>query len=182
MTDKDSTTRFLDTIDWKELCQVASSLRGSIPSRLGQHVIGGAYPCLQATCKPTFNQTTASGYNIVQEIRFDDGVCWVARLPLPHLCYQPEECTRSYAATLRLLRVRTPLLVPTVFGVGLASDATNRVGVTYLLMERLPGRPMSAFHDSDSPRRPALSLLDRSTARKIHRQLAEVVLTLGRLP
>ncbi|KAI9812826.1 MAG: hypothetical protein M1826_002747 [Phylliscum demangeonii] len=63
-----------------QLCLVASSLREGIPCHIGSYREGG--------------------FNVIVEIVFGDQVRWLARIPLPDGCYQPEEITLSYAATL----------------------------------------------------------------------------------
>lgn len=31
------------------------------------------------------------GFNVLQELVFSDGVTWLARIPLPNNCFQPDE-------------------------------------------------------------------------------------------
>lgn len=63
----------------------------------------------------------------------------MARIPLPYSCYQLEEVSASYAATLKCLKKHTSIPVPEVFGYQPKSDPGNKTNVTYILMERLSG-------------------------------------------
>lgn len=76
---------------------------------------------------------------------FDDGVKWLVRIPrantfsdIPHDLI--EYLVRSEYATLKWLEgLKTP--TPNVHGFGLASDPDNRVGVSYILEDAMPGQP-----------------------------------------
>ncbi|CAK7233480.1 hypothetical protein SBRCBS47491_008623 [Sporothrix bragantina] len=90
---------------------------------------------------------------------FDDDVRWLARLPrttdgggvpislVNHL-------VASEYATLRWLEQHIPnVRVPRAYGYGLADDAANDVGVAYLLVEALPGRPFQAYEATTEQKR-----------------------------
>ncbi|KAK4998285.1 hypothetical protein LTR66_002466 [Elasticomyces elasticus] len=75
---------------------------------------------------------------------FDDGEEWLIRIPRTGFSDVPAELVEylvaSEYATLKFLE-STQVPAPKAFGFGLASDSTNRVGVNYLLMQALPGKP-----------------------------------------
>lgn len=54
---------FIRTIQFDELCDVATSLRGGLSCQLGSHTEGGE--------------------NAIFELIFSDDVTWMARIPLP---------------------------------------------------------------------------------------------------
>ncbi|KZW02171.1 hypothetical protein EXIGLDRAFT_744652 [Exidia glandulosa HHB12029] len=87
----------------------------------------------------------ASGeYNVVIELVFDDGVVWIARIWTSH--YEASRLPadvisrklRCEVATLKLVKARTTIPVPTVFGFSVTSD--NPIGLPYVFMSPLPGR------------------------------------------
>lgn len=82
---------------------------------------------------------------------FDNGEKWIVRIPRTGFSDVPPELVEylvaSEYATLRFLEpTRVP--APKVFAYGLASDPSNRVGVSYIMMQALPGRPFYAHEAS----------------------------------
>ena len=82
------------------------------------------------------------GDNIVLEMKFDDGVAWIARLRLHEPKFLQargdfDQVFVSEVATLKWVKRETTIPVPTVF----VSDArnNNEVGQPYILMEAMPG-------------------------------------------
>lgn len=148
---------FIKTIQLDELCAVATNCRGGVRCCLGRHTIGG--------------------FNVVYELVFSDEVVWMARIPLPYKCFQPEDVSASYAATLKYLKKHSTLPVPEVFAYCLKSNPENTVNATYILMERLPGRQLPLLERGDfEPDPKALTL-----AQKVHQQLTDVILQLASL-
>ncbi|KAK2754782.1 hypothetical protein FQN54_006675 [Arachnomyces sp. PD_36] len=148
---------FLSTIRFDELCNAASRLRDGTPCALGEHVVGG--------------------FNAIFEINFVDDVTWMARVPLPYCCFQPEEISASYAATLKYLKKYSTIPVPQVYGSGRQSDPTNKTNVTYIFMERMKGRSLPVVEER--PYEPTTTEI--SLVRKVHEQLADIILQLGSL-
>ncbi|KAM5443291.1 hypothetical protein MferCBS31731_001612 [Microsporum ferrugineum] len=148
---------FVDTIRLDELCAAAAQCREDVSCSLGLHTIGG--------------------FNVVYELVFSDGVVWMARIPLPYNCFQPEEVTASYAATLKYLKRHSTIPVPTVFAYSLQSNPENKVNASYILMERLPGRPLPVLESPSLD----IDLDDLAMAEKIHQQLTDVILELASL-
>ncbi|WEW61271.1 hypothetical protein PRK78_006761 [Emydomyces testavorans] len=148
---------FVRTIHLDELCEAAARCRDGIPCCLGPHIIGG--------------------FNVVYELIFSDEIVWMARIPLPYNCFQPEEVSASYAATLRYLKKFSTIPVPEVFAYNAQSNPENLVNATYILMERLPGHQLPVLErKSFEP-----DLKDVALAEKVHRQLTSVILQLASL-
>jgi hypothetical protein len=116
------------------------------------------------------------GYNVIFELQFSDGVPWIARIPLPYNCFQPEDISASYAATLKYLKKHSNLPVPQVFGFCRQSDPTNKTKVTYIFMEKMTGHPLPMIEKKASEATPA----EHAVAKKVHQQLADVILQLGK--
>lgn len=75
---------------------------------------------------------------------FEDGDKWLVRIPRKRFCSDPDDLIEylvaSEYATLKFLET-TKIPAPRTFGYGLGSDENNHVGVSYLLIEHLPGVP-----------------------------------------
>jgi aminoglycoside phosphotransferase (APT) family kinase protein len=91
--------------------------------------------------------------NIVLEVPFSDGVCWIARIQ--HSSVDASEA-RGHAmdllsemATMRVVKERTNIPVPQVFAYHVSPS--NGVGCPYMLMERLPGRVLGHTSVSEVP-------------------------------
>jgi hypothetical protein len=79
-------------------------------------------------------------------ITFDDNVKWLARFRLPRTSSPPREVRdwilRSEAATMTYLQKHTCIPTPKIFDWACESDPGNLLGVDYILMEKLDGRPL----------------------------------------
>lgn len=117
------------------------------------------------------------GFNVVYELVFSDNVTWMARIPLPYNCFQAEDISTSYAATLKYLRRSTTIPVPEVFALCLQSTPGNKVNATYILMERVPGHQLPPLEQTGFDPDPK----DLASAKKVHQQLTDIILQLGML-
>lgn len=115
------------------------------------------------------------GFNVVYELVFLGNVVWMARIPPPYNCFQAEDVSASYAAMLKYLKRHSTIPVPTVFAYCLYSSSENKVNATYILMEQLPGHQLAPLERKDFDPDPE----DLALARKLHQQLADVILQLG---
>ncbi|CAI6097310.1 unnamed protein product [Clonostachys chloroleuca] len=111
------------------LCQAASALHGGSPCRFFTRG----------------RKATMSGINFDAWIRFADNDAWVVRIPrITAFGHLPAELIESFIqneyATLKWLS-RTGVPVVEAHGYGLASDPSNLVGVSYLFMGAMPGKP-----------------------------------------
>jgi hypothetical protein len=88
----------------------------------------------------------------------------------------------SYASVLRYLKGHSSIPVPTFFGYAVSSDEGNKFGHSYLLMERLPGHalPTLDHFDPDASEVQDPTLEELRLARKVHEQLAGLVIELGK--
>lgn len=85
------------------------------------------------------------GMNYHVELTFDDGVKWIARIRRFNATSPPptlrDHIVQSEVATLKFLE-RTRVPAPKVFDFALEGQSINRVGVGYILMEKLPGKSL----------------------------------------
>jgi hypothetical protein len=84
------------------------------------------------------------GMNYHIEVRFDDGITWIARIRRFNATSPPaalrDYIIRSEVATLKFLE-HTSVPAPKVYDFSL-EHADNPVGVGFILMEKLPGRSL----------------------------------------
>lgn len=82
--------------------------------------------------------------NYHARVRFiHDGTVWLIRVPRGNSSIPQslvEYLIRSEYATLKFLET-TKVPAPRAFDYGIASDRNNKVGVSYILMEQMPGEP-----------------------------------------
>lgn len=112
--------------------------------------------------------------NCHADIVFEDNVVWLARLRLIRTTSPPEEVRdcilRSEAATMTYLQENTSIPVPEIFDWACESDPENSVGASYILMEKLDGRPL--IWQATTP----------TQREKIMQQLVDVFLDIERHP
>ena len=107
---------FLCSLDVNALQQIGTSRRGS------RHcTISDRFAC--------------GSENILKELVFEDGVVWVARIPLEQ---QAPEVIRSEVTTMCYVKAHTTIPIPEVMGY---NDSTeNSLSCQYILMEGVHGR------------------------------------------
>ncbi|KAI9828164.1 MAG: hypothetical protein M1832_003691 [Thelocarpon impressellum] len=100
------------------------------------------------------------GVNCHVELRFADGVSWMARFKRQNASTPPaavrDYIVRSEAATYSFL-ARTKVPVPRVFEVMLGAD--NPVGAGYILMEKVRGRALPSTSPTEPQKRKVLGQL-----------------------
>lgn len=110
------------------------------------------------------------GMHIHLELIFDDGTTWLARiLRENHTSFNDETSNKmllSECATLRYLE-SVELPTPRLHGYGLRGDAKNEVGVAYMIIDKLPGKPFNPYTASGEQKS------------KVWRQWAKVLDVLG---
>lgn len=172
---------FEDSINFHELCAVASSYRDGMLCQLGLRHLD----CIASTFNMRFQYANLFniGDYVKYEIKFSDGIVWIARFPLAYQCYLSEEMSASYAATLKFLKKKTTLPVPEVYGSFARSDESNKVNATYVLTQRLEGRilPSLDYEDYDDLEHytDRHSSKEFAQARKIHGQWTDIMLQLS---
>ncbi|KAJ5899150.1 hypothetical protein N7495_003894 [Penicillium taxi] len=84
------------------------------------------------------------GQNCHAEVTFDDNVKWLARFRLAKA--SPPEVRdwilQSEAATMTYLQQNTCIPTPKILDWACESDSENAIGVGYILMEKLDGKPL----------------------------------------
>src|SRR5277367_3839988 len=111
-----------ENINFDRLCQIAFSLRRE-----------------KCTIDPT--KYTFGGVNIVFEIAFEDHVFWIVRIRRPDEQYPldgTDHALESDVATMRFLRQKTKLPIPSTYDYDARFGPQNRVGMPYILMEAMP--------------------------------------------
>jgi aminoglycoside phosphotransferase (APT) family kinase protein len=112
------------------------------------------------------------GMNYHVEIRFEDGVSWLARIRRSNATSPPpdlrDHIIRSEVATLQFLE-KTGVPAPRVFDFDFERKE-NPVGVGYILMEKMPGKSLR------------WSLLSADQRKKVMSQLADIYITLHSFP
>ncbi|KAF7553228.1 hypothetical protein G7046_g7153 [Stylonectria norvegica] len=129
--------RLCSRIDNAALCRLASELNGGKTCDIEHFTTVGPDALMGS-----------ANYHV--RIRFHDGSpSWLLRVPRVASCAVglppslADYLITSEYATLKFLET-TKVPAPRAFGCGVCSDGTDRgVGVSFLLMEELPGRPWS---------------------------------------
>ncbi|KAL7918220.1 hypothetical protein ACQKWADRAFT_304818 [Trichoderma austrokoningii] len=154
-----------------ELYQRINSV--NLCARASQVRDGANVPCT-IDLSPKSLSVMMGGQNCHAEIKFEDGVVWLARLRLSSAISPPpevqEDVLQSEAATLQFLERHTRIPSPRVFDWACESDPTNTVGVGYILMEKMAGTPLD-WQSATAVQK-----------EKIVRQLAEIMLEIERHP
>lgn len=106
-------------------------------------------------------------------LKFDNGELWIVRIPRTGFSDVPPELVEylveSEYATLKFLEP-TKVPAPKVFAYGLASDPSNRVGVSYIMMQALSGTPFRA-HGISSEQKQA-----------VIQQVADILIEISKKP
>ncbi|KAI9681332.1 MAG: hypothetical protein M1817_002615 [Caeruleum heppii] len=127
------------------------------PEQLTKRYVEFDVPALKATAGRVVGSTCVALtklpeglYNKTFALKMADGRELIARIPNPNAgC--PCFTTSSEVATLDFLRTVLDIPVPTVYGWSPdASSTSNSIGAEYILMEKLPGRPLSHVWSSMS--------------------------------
>ncbi|KAJ5630027.1 hypothetical protein N7528_003684 [Penicillium herquei] len=126
-------------VNTHELVRLATKLNGGIKCefKLGAHFGAGS----MMGCA-----------NYHAWLCFENGERWIIRIPRTGFSDVPpdlvEYLVMSEYATLKILD-STTIPSPKPFAYALASDPANRVGVSYILMQALPGKPFYAHEASE---------------------------------
>ena len=116
--------------------------------------------------------------NYHARIHFDDGSIWLLRVPRMNGSL-PQSLTdylvKSEYATLQFLG-DTNVPAPRVFDYGIAGEEGNEVGVSYILMEQMPGKPWNG----QGPR--GKRFADEQDKERVWSGLADTLIELQRHP
>lgn len=129
----------------KELVALSEKINHAALLRRAKELSGGL-DCRLDDQDP-LGRNHMGGMHIHLQLLFEDGAVWLARiLRENHTSFDDElsnQILMSECATLQWLE---PLDLPTprLHGFGLRGDSHNEVGVAYMLIDRLPGRPFNS--------------------------------------
>ncbi|KAK3941376.1 methylglyoxal reductase (NADPH-dependent) [Diplogelasinospora grovesii] len=113
------------------------------------------------------------GMHIHLQLIFEDGTVWLARiLRERHTSFDDEPSNQILLSECATLRWLESLDVPTprLHGYGLRSDPRNEVGVAYMIIDKLPGRPFNSWAASEGQKSRVLG------------QWADILCVLGKHP
>ena len=104
-------------------------------------------------CVADLSSFNAGGTHVVLQLRFDDGVVWLARIRFPGCSIEGHQCVGGFGsfqnaaeamgceiATMALVKQHTSLPVPTVYAYNLSFD--NSLHAPYMMIEKMPGESL----------------------------------------
>ncbi|RDL39658.1 uncharacterized protein BP5553_03998 [Venustampulla echinocandica] len=166
----------LDDAAWDEAqTKELESLRGNVNDNqlleLASRLRGGIGCAFDSS--DHLGRSRMGGMHIHLRIVFVDGTVWLARIPrvnstsfADHLRNQILE---SECATLKWLE-KVRITAPRLHHYGRQNDELNRVGVAYMLIDELPGKPLTQLQPSEQENR------------GVYAGLAEILSTLSSHP
>jgi aminoglycoside phosphotransferase (APT) family kinase protein len=158
----------LNKVDFDALSSIATRLHDNIPCYIPAFLDVSEQAVPDAESKQILDQT--GGQNCNLDICFTDGVVWIVRLRFeePTVLPHDAQATISISAveTLKFL-ARTNIRTPEVFH---HSCDASEIGTPYMLMEKLPGKPLQ-WSDASAQQKT-----------KVMEQLVDVFLELERHP
>jgi len=112
------------------------------------------------------DQISVGKRNVIFRVRFDDAVIWIARVRIPNwnknIDRDPQrfkeyetESMRSEAASMQFIQRHTTIPIPHIYTFDAGWE--NRLGVPYMLLENIPGKPFpfpfnNRFHSGRADR------------------------------
>jgi hypothetical protein len=151
----------LKKVNFDALRPRASSLHGSVNCYIPAASLYDPSKLEEPVPKAITNQT--GGHNCNLDIKFDDGVIWIARLRLDDPILLPHATQKSISmsevATLQYLADKTCIRVPKVFH---HCFDGSEIGVPYMLMKKLSGKPLD-WSEASSQQRTKVSLFKSIT-------------------
>ncbi|VUC26333.1 unnamed protein product [Clonostachys rosea] len=94
----------------------------------------------QLDCGVNLIHFTSGFDNLVLELAFSDGICWVARIPHRPLEDAHKTSMLSEIATMRLISNHTTIPIPRIFGFNVSTGQS--FGYPYIFMEYLDGQSL----------------------------------------
>ncbi|KAM3558705.1 hypothetical protein MY1884_003848, partial [Beauveria asiatica] len=157
----------------REVAQLINKIDVAALEARATHLRSGT-PCAIAPLR--YDRTTRSavmgGMNYHVEIRFQDGVIWLARIRRSNATSPPsalrDYIIKSEVATLLFLE-KTKVPTPKMHDYALEQPG-NPVGVGFILMEKLPGKSLR------------WSLANEQQRRKIVNQISDILIELRKYP
>ncbi|KFY95513.1 hypothetical protein V500_02740 [Pseudogymnoascus sp. VKM F-4518 (FW-2643)] len=160
-----------DRIAWNQklsrvgpaVCQLASKFRDN-------------RPCYVADLK-------CGSFNFCIKVQFEvDGEEWMLRFPIPGKVMFAEQKVRAEVATIRYIKEKTDIPVPTVIAYGMADDNPTGLGpflITTFVKGTLLGEMLKADSVDDQGDKVLSSDIPDSTLEVVYRQIADIILELS---
>ncbi|KAF5006090.1 hypothetical protein FDECE_7508 [Fusarium decemcellulare] len=121
--------------------------------------LSGGKPC-RLDDQDTLGRSLMGGMHVHLQLFFEDGTIWLARILRETYTSFNDQLSNdilvSECATLRWLE-SADVPTPRLYGYGLRGDARNEVGVAYMLIDKLPGKPFDSGSASDDQRSKVLN-------------------------
>ncbi|KKZ62869.1 hypothetical protein EMCG_02779 [[Emmonsia] crescens] len=95
---------------------------------------------LNVDCSINLTRFATGFNNLVLELAFSDNVYWVARIPYRTINDNTKTSLLSEIATMNIIRQRTSIPIPRIFGFGMSVD--EPFGYPYVLMEYVSGHQL----------------------------------------
>ncbi|KAI2463878.1 hypothetical protein F4781DRAFT_415058 [Annulohypoxylon bovei var. microspora] len=128
--------------DYTALLQLAKELSGGQECRLDD--------------EDPLGRRHMGGMHIHLQLIFENGTVWLARILRERYTSFDDELSNqillSECATLRWLESLGNIPTPRLHGYGLRNDPRNKVGVSYMIIDKLPGRPFDSHAASENQR------------------------------
>lgn len=129
----------LSRVHWDALCRYASSKNSDLPcTLLEQSTLGGVHLIRLLSFSSSDPQSPSP------ETVESDQTLWIARVQLEQSTTETESLLRAEIDAMELVRIRTEIPVPRIYGYEL--NDVNSVRAAFILMEFLPG---SSAMDAD---------------------------------
>lgn len=129
----------LSRVSWDALCRYASSKNSDLPcTLLEQSTLGGVHLIQLLSFSSSDPQAPSP------ETFEPDQTLWIARVQLEQSTPETESLLRAEIDAMELVRIRTEIPVPRIYGYEL--NDVNSVRAAFILMEFLPG---SSAMDAD---------------------------------
>ncbi|KAF3911977.1 hypothetical protein AA313_de0205162 [Arthrobotrys entomopaga] len=138
-------------VNTEALLTLAQNLRDGLRASLGRKISG------------------ALDYTV--EIVFEDKVSWLARIPKPWRSSHVNDSLSAQVSAWRYLKKNTTIPVPEVYHLAFDTDSTNTVGVSFMLIEKLPGHAVPELDEEDP--------VSTDKANRFHAQLSDILLELS---
>ncbi|KAK8213130.1 kinase-like domain-containing protein [Phyllosticta paracitricarpa] len=123
-------------------------------------------------------QKCPGGFNYCFALRFEDGLQWIFRFPLPKSSMLPQRKTEAELAVMQFIREKTSIPVPKVIASGVTEGEFEKLG-PYILMEFVEGELLSELLlDFDDENQRMRKDIEESTLRHIYSQVAGFYLEL----
>ncbi|KAK7532332.1 kinase-like domain-containing protein [Phyllosticta citribraziliensis] len=133
-------------------------------------------------CSRLNKMPLAGSFNFCFIFEFDDGVKWLARLPVPGRAMDPDGKLRREVAVMKHIQTNTSIPVPAIHFWGMSADNSLGLG-PFMIMDYVDGLRLGELWKDPTASRLSRHLKDISDRdlRIVHRQMARFSLELYKL-